>query len=41
MELKRDTYDALYETSRYEQMIVMQKPSQSEIAFAEQLWEEG
>ena len=28
---KRDTYDALYETSRYENMIVMQRPSTADI----------
>ena len=40
LESKRDGFDALYETSRYEQMIVMQRPSTAEIALAQQLWEE-
>ena len=38
LENERDSYDALYETTRYEAMIIMPKRSKQEIAFAEQLW---
>lgn len=40
LEAKRDAYDALYETSRYEAMIVIKRPLTAEIAFAQQLWDE-
>jgi len=30
MEAKRDGYDALYETSRYENMVVLDRPSTAE-----------
>jgi len=40
LENKRDAFDALYETSRYEAMIIIKRPLTAEIAFAQQLWDE-
>lgn len=40
LEAQRDAFDALYETSRYEAMIVIKRPLTAEIAFAQQLWDE-
>ena len=40
LEAQRDSFDALYETSRYEAMIVIKRPLTAEIAFAQQLWDE-
>jgi len=37
---KRDSYDALYETSRYEAMIVMQRPNTADILAAQRRLEE-
>lgn len=40
LQRKRDTFDALYETSRYEQIIVMQRPSTADMLAAQRKLEE-